>query len=80
MDEVLVKFSDETDAPEKMKEECCPGQPYISFFSKPGIDINFINPVPFNSMLSRVIKISPGDSVSKICNQLTSEVKEIKGK
>nr|XP_023027907.1 leucine--tRNA ligase, cytoplasmic isoform X1 [Leptinotarsa decemlineata] len=77
VEEVVVKFTDDEEASEKMKE-CCPGMPFVLFSTKPGIKLEFVNPVPQNGLLSKIITISDGDSYSKIVQKIAKDSKLIK--
>ncbi|KAJ8930116.1 hypothetical protein NQ314_017127 [Rhamnusium bicolor] len=57
VDEVIIKYTDDEQATEKMKE-CCPGAPFVLFSTKPGIKIEFVNPLPHNGLFSTTIIIS----------------------
>ena len=78
MEEIVIKYTDE--APEKTKEECCPGAPYISFSAKPGIFIKISNQDPCNGLFRTMIKITDGDKVSKVISRITKGNKRIEGK
>ncbi|EFA02651.1 Leucine--tRNA ligase, cytoplasmic-like Protein [Tribolium castaneum] len=77
VDEVVVKFTDDEAADEKMKE-CCPGSPFVQFSSKPGVKVEFVNPVPNSGFFSQVLVISEGDTYAKIVQKLAREIKGIK--
>lgn len=79
LEEINVRYSDEPDAAEKMREECCPGQPYISFFTKPGVNITCVNPEPHSGLFTRVLKISSGDTVTNLSARIVKDTKAIKG-
>ncbi|GLV35682.1 Leucyl-tRNA synthetase [Carabus blaptoides fortunei] len=78
LEEVSVRYSDEPDAAEKMREECCPGQPYISFFTRPGVNIACVNPEAHTGLFTRIVKISSGDTVTKLCARIAKDTKAIK--
>lgn len=73
-----MRFTDEAEATEKMKE-CCPGQPHVVFSKKAGVKIEFVNPVPHSGLFSRFLVISEGDTHAKIVRRLSKGVKAIKG-
>ncbi|VEN44598.1 unnamed protein product [Callosobruchus maculatus] len=77
VEEVLVKYTDDPEATEKMKE-CCPGSPFVLFSTKPGVKLEFVNPVPLNGLLSKSLTISDGDTVSKITQRIAKDSKQIK--
>lgn len=73
---VTIKYTDE--APEKTKEECCPGAPYINFFVLPGVLVNISNPDPCNGLFRTSIKIQEGDRVSNVVSRIARGNKRIK--
>lgn len=60
-------------------KETCPGQPYIIFSAKPGIYVDFVNPVPFSGHFSYSIKISNDDTYKKVINRLLKHIKTSSG-
>lgn len=72
-----MKFTDEPNAAEKMKEECCPGQPYISFFEKDGIMINFIYPEPMKAFYAKTIKVCSGDTVTTVRSMIAKDYQSL---
>lgn len=79
METVVIKFTDEPDAGDKMKEECCPAQPYITFFNKNGVQKQFVNQQICTPLFTRNLDIYDGDNVEKICKRLLKTSKYIKG-
>lgn len=79
VEEVFIKYTDEEGATDKMKD-CCPGVPFVIFSTKPGVKVEFINPIPHNGLFSQYFTISDGDSVGKISARLAKDVKGIKSK
>lgn len=72
-----VKYTDE--GIEKTKEDCCPGQPFVTFYSSPGIKIECINPTPMNGLFTQEVLISNGDTVNKIKSKILKDSKSMKG-
>lgn len=72
-----MRFTDEKDATEKMKE-CCPGQPHIIFSTKPGVKIEFVNPIPHSGFFNQFITVTDGESYEKIVGKLAKNYKAIK--
>lgn len=79
VEEVFVKYTDEDGATDKMKD-CCPGVPFVIFSTKPGVTIEFINPIPHNGLFSQYFAISDGDVVGKVAARLAKDIKGIKSK
>lgn len=79
MEEVVIKFTDDKEASEKMKE-CCPGTPFVLFSTKPGVKVDFTNPILHNGLFSKFVTISDGDSYMKVIQRLAKDIKIIKSK
>ncbi|KZC08152.1 Leucine--tRNA ligase, cytoplasmic, partial [Dufourea novaeangliae] len=76
LENILIKYTD--NAPEKTKEECCPGSPYINFFSKPGLSVRAINPQKCTGLFSMFVKITNGDTAADVISRISKESKLIK--
>ncbi|KAK0056665.1 leucine--tRNA ligase cytoplasmic [Biomphalaria pfeifferi] len=63
-----VKPSDGAD--DKVKEECCPGKPFITFLTEPSVKLCFINPQPFSSLFEFNLDIFEGDTLAKVVNRI----------
>lgn len=79
VEEVFVKYTDEEGASEKMKD-CCPGVPFVIFWTKPGVSVEFVNPIPHNGLFSQYFTVSDGDAVGKIAARLAKDIRGIKSK
>lgn len=79
LEDVIVRFTDDPDAPEKVKE-CCPGAPFVIFSVKEGVKIEFVNPIPQNGLFSKIITISDGDSYAQVAQRIAKDTKLIKSK
>ncbi|KAL1506028.1 hypothetical protein ABEB36_005464 [Hypothenemus hampei] len=77
VEELIVKYTDEPDATEKMKE-CCPGSPFVVFSNKPGIKLEFVNPIVSSGFFSKYIIIGDGDTYQKVAERLSKYFKMIK--
>ncbi|RZC35227.1 leucine--tRNA ligase, cytoplasmic, partial [Asbolus verrucosus] len=77
VDEVVVKYTDDEEAEEKMKE-CCPGSPFVHFSTKPGVKVEFYNPIPNSGLFSHSLVINDGDSYAKVVQKLSKDIKLIK--
>lgn len=75
LEQVTMKYTDE--APEKTKEECCPGGPYISFYTLPGILVNISNSEPCNGLFTSSVKIVDGDNVDCVISKIARGNKRI---
>jgi len=72
-----VQFTD--NAPEKIKEDCCPGQPFITFSVDPYVTVEAINPIPHNGLFTEYLKVMQGDDVPKLTARLAKSCRAIKG-
>lgn len=72
----MIKYTDE--APEKTREECCPGAPYMNFSVKVGIPVFIINPQKYNGLFRMTIKIANTDTVENIISRISKDNKLIK--
>lgn len=77
MDEIDVKYTDE--AQDKTKEDCCPGNPFITFLVTPSISMQFINSSPLSGLFTRSLPISDGDTFERVKIKLSKDVKALKG-
>lgn len=75
--DIVIKYTDE--APEKTKEECCPGAPYMNFSAKPIVSLYIINPQSCSNLLELSMEISTV-TVADIVSYIVKQNKHIKGK
>lgn len=76
LENIVIKYTNE--APEKTREECCPGAPYMNFFVKLGIPVFIINPQKYNGLFRMTIKIANADTVENIISRISKDSKLIK--
>lgn len=77
LQDIVIKYTDE--APEKTREECCPGAPYMTFSAKPMVPIHIINPQSCSSLFEVSMKISTA-TVADIVSHIVKQSIHIKGK
>lgn len=65
-----ICFTDDPTAADKMKEEVCPGLPFIVYTTKPSIKINIENPVPRSGLFSQFLDVSDGDTSKDLREKL----------
>lgn len=71
MENVEIKYSDSIDAPENIRNECCPGEPYITFLpSDASLQLLVINPQPQKPYFQRELPLYDGDTVEKLIKRL----------
>jgi leucyl-tRNA synthetase len=66
-----LKYSDSAEATSKIREECCPGVPYIVFGVSPSLSLTLINPQPQNGHFTQVVNVRDGDNVAKLTTQIS---------
>ncbi|KAK9875815.1 hypothetical protein WA026_009601 [Henosepilachna vigintioctopunctata] len=74
LDEVVVKFTDDPTATEKMKE-CCPGSPFVVFSKRSGVTVEFVNPIPSKGLFSTHLNVSNGDTLESLIQKLSKNLK-----
>jgi leucyl-tRNA synthetase len=80
VESIELKYSDSAEATEKIREECCPGIPYIVFSVHPSMSLTLINPQPQSGHFTHIINVRDGDNVAKLTSQLTRTDRLRKGK
>ncbi|XP_006610431.1 leucine--tRNA ligase, cytoplasmic isoform X2 [Apis dorsata] len=76
LENIVIKYTNE--APEKTREECCPGAPYMNFSVKLGIPVFIINPQKYNGLFRMTIKVANADTVENIILRISKDNKLIK--
>ncbi|XP_055640354.1 leucine--tRNA ligase, cytoplasmic [Toxorhynchites rutilus septentrionalis] len=69
-----VRFTDEANAPEKMKEDVRPGVPYIVFTVKPFVAVTLENPVERSGLFTVVVHLSEGDTSETFRQKLARQI------
>lgn len=66
-----IKYSDGDEVPENIRNECCPGQPYITFLPlDASLMLFMINPQPQKPYFQRELPVYDGDNVEKLIKRL----------
>ncbi|KAH0558055.1 leucine--tRNA ligase, cytoplasmic [Cotesia glomerata] len=76
LEDIEIQYTD--NAPEKTKEECCPGAPYISFFASPGVGVRAINPQKCSGLFTISVKVCEGNTAADVAGKIAKENKRIK--
>uniref|UniRef100_W5MWP8 Leucine--tRNA ligase, cytoplasmic n=1 Tax=Lepisosteus oculatus TaxID=7918 RepID=W5MWP8_LEPOC len=76
LEQIDVVFASEAD--DKIKEDCCPGNPFCVFRSEPGVPVSFVNPQPASGLFSTKIDIRQGDNKNSIVRRLAKMNRLIK--
>uniref|UniRef100_A0A914W357 leucine--tRNA ligase n=1 Tax=Plectus sambesii TaxID=2011161 RepID=A0A914W357_9BILA len=78
LDDVEVRYTDQAGVDAKIKEDCCPGSPFITFQVERGVAIQFVNTDPCNGLFDFSINVFPGDTVPSIVRRLRRTIKGVK--
>lgn len=65
---VAVVFSEEAD--EKVRDECCPGKPFISYSTEPSVVLRMVNQQQCNGLFEVALPFFEGDTTAKITTRL----------
>lgn len=76
LESLEIQYTDS--APEKIREDCCPGQPFITFRTEPSVSVDAINPEPQNGLFTEKLKIMEGDTASRLAVRLAKTCRSIK--
>ncbi|KAL4230623.1 Leucine--tRNA ligase [Mactra antiquata] len=66
---VSIKFSEEADGA-KVKEDCCPGKPFVTFSTEPSVTIRMKNPQPSSGLFEVKLPIFQNDTIDKVKTRL----------
>ena len=72
-------YTDDPSADEKIREDCVPGTPHITFYNQPGVSIDVVNLQPHSGLFEVRLSIIEGDTVAKLASRLVKHHKQIKG-
>lgn len=79
VESIELNYSDSTEATEKIREDCCPGIPFIVFSGNPTVSLTLINPQPQSGHFTHILSVRDGDNVATLADQLTKANHLIKG-
>ena len=79
MEGLKVLYSDDPTADEKIREDCVPGAPHVSFYYQAGVDVDFINPQPHSGLFETKLPVMPGDTPLKLAIRIVKHHRQIKG-
>lgn len=75
LETLTIKFTDDKDCPEKTREECRPGVPYLVLSTKPTVSIIVENPTQRSGLFT--VNIGVGDQ--ETTKQLTEKIAKLIG-
>ncbi|XP_037957838.1 leucine--tRNA ligase, cytoplasmic [Teleopsis dalmanni] len=78
LDQLEVKYTDDSSAPEKTREEVRPGSPFIIFSIAPHVLVELVNPSERSGLFQVNTVISEGDSVETLRQRL-AKIINLKG-
>lgn len=79
MESLKVKYTTESDAPDRNREEVRPGHPFIELSTKPSVNAVFDNPVQMSGFFRVNVAVSDGDTTKLIVEKVAKSI-ELKGK
>lgn len=74
-----MKYTTESDAPDRNREEVRPGHPFIEFSTKPAVNVVLDNPIQMSGLFRVNLAISDGDTTKSVLKKLAKSI-ELKGK
>ncbi|XP_058822795.1 leucine--tRNA ligase, cytoplasmic [Topomyia yanbarensis] len=74
LESLTIGFTDQSEAPEKIKEEVRPGAPYIIFTVKPSVSVTLENPVERSGLFTVNLHLSEGDSSRTFKEKLAKQI------
>ena len=72
MDYLTIRSTDESED-EKIKEECCPGNPFIGFSVQDYLIISVKNVQPSSGYFSANVRVMEGDNIENVQNRMKRE-------
>lgn len=80
LEELQIAPSTSEGAPDYVREDCCPGAPYITFRAPPpGLSLTFINPQALSGHITHWLTVRNGDTIGKLATAVARQDKTIKG-
>lgn len=78
LESLSIKYTTDSDAAEKLREETRPGAPHITFSVKPFVRVVLENPIPRSGLFTANVTISEGDNM-KIFHEKVGKAIQVKG-
>lgn len=74
LEQIEIKFTSDSTATEKLKEEVQPGHPFITYTVKPSVRVTLENPIPRSGLFTQHLNVSEGDSVEILRQKLAKSL------
>lgn len=74
LEQLEIRFTDDSTATENTKEVVQPGNPFISFSVKPSLKITLENPIPRSGLFTQQVNIGDGDTVDGLKEKLAKNL------
>lgn len=73
-----LRFSaDSEDA--RVRDECCPGQPYAVFRRAPAVPVTLVNPQPSSGLFQLRLPVRQGDTPRTLAARLARQERAVRG-
>lgn len=73
-----MKYTTESDAPDRNREEVRPGHPFIEFSTKPAVNVVLDNPIQMSGFFRVNLGISDGDTAKSVMEKVAKAI-ELEG-
>jgi len=73
-----VLYTDDPSCDDRIKEDCVPGAPHVTFYHQPGVPVQFVNPQAHNGLFEVQLSVREGDTPAKLAVRLLKHHKQIK--
>ncbi len=74
-----MRYSDDPSADDKIREDCVPGVPHVTFCHQPGVYLDFRNPQPQSGLFDARLPVWQGDTPLKLASRIVKYHRHIKG-
>ncbi|XP_025412674.1 leucine--tRNA ligase, cytoplasmic isoform X2 [Sipha flava] len=80
LEHLEIKYSDDSEAPENIRNECCPGQPYITFLPPDeSLTLIIMNTQPQKPYFQKELPVYNGDTVEKLIKRIKKSDLKLSG-
>jgi len=78
LDVVSLDIEHNDKADERIKEECCPGAPFVIFNEAQYVNLTCSNPQDHNGLFDLTVPVLPGDDCRTFIRRLTRESRQLR--